>query len=109
MPPKLSKINTDYILQKETFHDKSVQSTINILKSNEENGLTKQVINERLLKFGPNEIESGKKITVYEIFINQFKSILVFALVLTTIISLAMQEYLEALIIFINLLFVLLR
>ncbi|MDD3160264.1 MAG: HAD-IC family P-type ATPase, partial [Candidatus ainarchaeum sp.] len=99
------KTNLDKIisnkLQKETFHNKSAQSTIATLQSNEENGLSKQIVKERLLEFGLNEIESGKKITIYEIFINQFKSILVFALVLTTLISLAMQEYLEALIIFI--------
>jgi len=56
------------------------------LKTGEE-GLTEEEARERLLKFGPNELEKKKQTSKLEIFLNQFKSVLVLILIFATVFS----------------------
>jgi Ca2+-transporting ATPase len=59
-------------------------------------GLSSQEAQARLLKYGPNELKEEKKISRLEIFLNQFKSILVIILIGATIFSAAIGEVLDA-------------
>ncbi|RLJ09075.1 MAG: ATPase, partial [Candidatus Aenigmatarchaeota archaeon] len=65
------------------------------LKTGEE-GLTEEEARERLLKFGPNELEKKKQTSKLEIFLNQFKSVLVLILIFATVFSALIGEILDA-------------
>ncbi|MCX6814391.1 MAG: calcium-translocating P-type ATPase, SERCA-type [Candidatus Aenigmarchaeota archaeon] len=61
-----------------------------------EKGLSEQDVQTRLQKYGTNEIREEKKISRLEIFLNQFKSILVIILIGATVFSAAIGEILDA-------------
>lgn len=69
-------------------------------------GLTSKEASERLLKNGRNEIVSEKKISVFYIFFSSFKDIMIIILFFAAILSVVLQEYLNAimigLIVFLN-------
>ncbi|QSZ28003.1 calcium-translocating P-type ATPase, SERCA-type [Aceticella autotrophica] len=61
------------------------------------NGLTEQEAQKRFLKFGPNVLEGSKKITPFEIFLDQFKDFIVMVLLAATLFSALMGEVADAL------------
>lgn len=65
---------------------KSVQEVFQNLKTSEE-GLTDKEVAKRLLNDGKNEIPKGKKVTVLDIFIEQFKSPIIIILIVAAIFS----------------------
>ena len=64
-------------------------------------GLSGQEAQSRLLKYGPNELKEEKRISRLEIFLNQFRSILVIILIGATIFSAVIGEILDAIVILI--------
>lgn len=65
-----------------------------------ENGLSEQEAKLRLEKFGFNEIKERKKISPLKIFFRQFKSFLIGILLVAAIVSLFLNEMLDASVIF---------
>lgn len=65
---------------------KSIQEVFQNLKTSE-NGLTDKEVEQRLLNDGRNEIPKGKKTTLLDIFIEQFKSPIIFILIVAAIFS----------------------
>ncbi len=61
-----------------------------------EKGLSEQEAQARLLRYGPNELKEEKRISRLEIFLNQFKSILVIILIGATVFSAVIGEVLDA-------------
>ncbi|MEM5871625.1 MAG: cation-translocating P-type ATPase, partial [Candidatus Aenigmatarchaeota archaeon] len=61
-----------------------------------ENGLTDKEATSRLQKFGYNELEKRKEISKLQIFIGQFKSLLVLILIGATIFSAIIGEVIDA-------------
>jgi len=59
-------------------------------------GLSREEAAERFRQYGPNRLKSAKKAGAAKIFASQFKDILVLILLASTIISVAMGEYVEA-------------
>ena len=59
-------------------------------------GLTSKEASARLAKFGLNEIKEKKGISPVTIFINQFKSFIVFILIAAVVVSLAVNEKVDA-------------
>lgn len=71
---------TEYYKQK--FED--------VLKSHEvklESGLSKGEAEERLQKYGPNVLDSGKKINPFKLFLSQFNDVLVIVLIIAAAVS----------------------
>ncbi|MBI4439602.1 calcium-translocating P-type ATPase, SERCA-type [Candidatus Woesearchaeota archaeon] len=62
-------------------------------------GLSQQEAEARLKQYGFNEIKEAKKISPWEIFLRQFKSIVIWILVAATIISAFLAEYVDAIVI----------
>ena len=59
-------------------------------------GLSQREAENRLKKFGANSLMSNKKISPQKILVAQFKDVLVLILIASTILSLIMGEYIEA-------------
>lgn len=64
-------------------------------------GLAEKEVRERLKKYGFNEIKQEKKINPLKIFFNQFRDFLIIILLIATIISFALGETIDAIVIFI--------
>jgi Ca2+-transporting ATPase len=68
-------------------------------------GLREKEAKNRLTQYGRNEITEERKITKWEIFLRQFKSVLIFILLVAALLSLVVGEYLDFLAILMILLF----
>lgn len=65
------------------------------LKSSER-GLTKEEVRERLTKYGYNKLEDDEKISKLKIILNQFKSPLIFILLIAVVITAILHEYIDS-------------
>jgi Ca2+-transporting ATPase len=81
------------LLEKREWHAIDVESVLEPLGTTRK-GISDREASERLGKFGPNELTEEKKITPFELFVGQFKSILVVILIISAVVSayLAIQE-----------------
>jgi len=77
------------------WHNLSSPKIQQILKTSE-NGLSKEEVQRRLKKYGLNELPSQKKFSTGKIFIDQFKSPLVYVLAIAAIISFALKDLTDA-------------
>jgi Ca2+-transporting ATPase len=68
------------------YHKKEIKEVFAELKTSEK-GLTEKEAEERLQKYGPNEIKEEKKISPIKILVNQFKNFLIYILFAAVIIS----------------------
>ena len=62
----------------------------------DERGLSEHEAKQRLKKYGPNVFAQGKKVRPAAIFISQFKDVLIIILVISTLLSVFMGEFTEA-------------
>lgn len=82
----------------DTYYLMSTDEVLSSLTCSEK-GLSDETAQERLLKEGPNEIEKKKKISPVRIFIRQFTSFIVIILLAAIVISLLIDERLDAIVI----------
>ena len=80
------------------MHNKTIEQVFKELKTSDK-GLSEASAEERLKQYGLNEIKEGKKISPWEIFFAQFKSVVIWILILATIISAFLKEYIDAIVI----------
>lgn len=80
------------------WHNLSVSSVFKELKTNEK-GLSSDEAEKRLKKYGGNKLPAEKRLASWQVFINQFKSPLIFILLIATVISLILHEYVDAVVI----------
>lgn len=90
--------------QNNTWHVKTVEETFTELES-QPAGLTQAQADERLRRFGPNEIQAAKRISAWEILLEQFKNILILILLAATALSLFLGHGVESIVIAIIVLF----
>ncbi|BAL80885.1 cation-translocating P-type ATPase [Caldisericum exile] len=64
-----------------------------------EKGLTSEEVEERLKKFGKNELPEGKKETLIQKFINQFTNFLIIILIFASIVSAVFGELIDSIVI----------
>lgn len=88
------------------WHSLSEKEVLSELKSDLSKGLSDKEVSNRLKKYGKNKIKSEKKITIWKMFLDQFKSLLVLILIFASLISIAIGHLLDGvvigIIIFIN-------
>ena len=85
---------------KKEWHSIGTEDTFDALKTRQD-GLHEQEAMHRLTIFGYNEFEEGERRGYFRIFLDQFKSPLVFILLVAGIATLLLAEYTDALVIFI--------
>ncbi|TXT67703.1 MAG: Calcium-transporting ATPase [Promethearchaeota archaeon] len=86
------------ILEKESFYDKSVEKSLEILESSER-GVSKEEALKRLQIFGRNELTAQKKDSKLKLFFKQFNDFLIIILIIAALISAIVGEYIESIII----------
>jgi Ca2+-transporting ATPase len=68
-------------------HSMEIEEIVKELDTNLKSGLTEKEAQERLLKFGKNELIKEKEKSAWQIFLEQFKDFLVYLLIFAIIIS----------------------
>jgi Ca2+-transporting ATPase len=74
------------------WHSKTVDEVLDDLETDPV-GLTEQEVEQRLAKYGPNELEERKGISALQIFLSQFKDVFVIMLLIAMAISFATAYY----------------
>ncbi|MEH1900076.1 MAG: cation-translocating P-type ATPase [Nostoc sp.] len=69
------------------WHSLEVDKALDLLNSNADSGLTPQEIQQRLQKYGPNELEETAGRSTWEILLDQFKNIMLLMLIGVALIS----------------------
>ncbi|MBI2658009.1 calcium-translocating P-type ATPase, PMCA-type [Candidatus Woesearchaeota archaeon] len=82
------------------MHNKSTEQALKELGSSGK-GLSDQEAESRLKEYGLNEIKESKKIPPWKIFLDQFKSVVLWILIAATLISAFLKEYIDAMVILI--------
>lgn len=76
-----------YIPDRVSWHTRSVKDTLELLNTNPEVGLTSQDVEKRWQQYGSNEIKEIAGRTSWQIFLDQFKNIMLLMLIAVAIIS----------------------
>ncbi len=83
----------------EKYFQKSVTEIESELNTSMANGLDESEVKTRLEKVGPNQLEEGKKRTVWNMLIDQFKDVLIIILLVSAVISVLLGEVTDAIVI----------
>ncbi len=81
------------------WHAVEPEVALNILGSDPEQGLTDNEANTRLNLYGPNEVADAKKVSSWKLLLAQFRETLVLILIAAAIISAAIGEAIDAVVI----------
>ena len=73
-------------MENKAWHAEDIESVLKLLGTNRR-GIEEKDAKERLEHYGPNELKEERKTTPLELFIGQFKSVLVIILILSAIVS----------------------
>jgi Ca2+-transporting ATPase len=79
----------------QAWHTKTSEQVLQQLQSSI-TGLSSTEAAQRLLSNGPNELKEGKRISAWQIFLGQFKSLIVWILIVAGIISGVLGEMVDA-------------
>ncbi|KAF9364044.1 Na+ ATPase [Mortierella sp. NVP85] len=77
------------------YHTFTIEQVAEQLSTNTLEGLTTREANERLKKYGPNELQGSGGVKWYKVLWRQVANTLVFILLVATIISFAAKDYTE--------------
>ncbi|HDD72147.1 MAG TPA: cation-transporting P-type ATPase, partial [Candidatus Bathyarchaeota archaeon] len=80
------------------WHALDVEEVLGTL-STTRSGLTDDEASERLRKYGPNELPTGRRLVALRIFANQFKDVFVAILLVATAISAFLGKVVDTLVI----------
>jgi Ca2+-transporting ATPase len=83
------------------MHNKSIEEITSEYKTDIGSGLSSSEVEKRLGEYGKNRLKEGKTQSFMELFINQFKSILIIILLLAALVSAIIGEFTEGIVIMI--------
>ena len=83
----------------ENWHSQSVQAVIDQLKT-EIDGLSKQEVADRLIRYGPNQIAEIKTRGPLLRFLYQFHNVLIYVLIVAAVVTTILQHWVDAGVIF---------
>src|SRR3990167_6171123 len=81
------------------YYQKTAQEVVSEFSTNLEKGLSVSTAKDRLATFGPNEIAQRRTETILEIFLQQFKSPLIYILIFAAALVLVLGGKIDALVI----------
>lgn len=81
-------------MKTEAWHAYKIQKVFQDLNSSRK-GLSKFEVKKRLARFGENKLPEEKRLSGLQIFLNQFKSPLIYILLVAAIISFVMKEFID--------------
>jgi len=77
------------------FHTKNIDETLSVLETNS-SGLNSNEASKRQEKYGLNVLPSKAELTLFQHFLQQFKSPIIYILLLASFMALSIQEYTDA-------------
>ncbi len=77
------------------FHTKNIEQTFSILNTST-TGLTNEEVSKRQEIYGPNILPSEPDMTLFAHFLQQFKSPIIYVLLIATFMALVIKEYTDA-------------
>ena len=87
------------------WHAMEAATVLAELKAETARGITTEEAQARLAQHGPNELTHEEKAPPWHLFVNQFKSILILILIVATVLSAFVGEYVDAVIILVIIVF----
>jgi P-type Ca2+ transporter type 2C len=87
------------------WHSMDVDGVLKELQVDPHRGLAAEEVQSRLRERGPNELTQEEKASPWALFFNQFKNILIAILIIATVLSALLGEYVDAIIIFVIIVF----
>ncbi|MAT44145.1 MAG: ATPase [Anaerolineaceae bacterium] len=78
------------------WHALSTQETLESLQTHLEHGLTDQEVEQRLKKYGPNQLEEKEGTTFIQMVISQLNNFVVILLIVAAIVSAILGEWIDA-------------
>ncbi|HSL27757.1 MAG TPA: cation-translocating P-type ATPase [Anaerolineales bacterium] len=91
-------------METKPWHTLAIEKSFQELGS-QRNGLSRLEAEERLHKYGPNELQAAHRISPWEILLEQFKNVLILILLGATVISLFLGHGIESVVIAVIVLF----
>ncbi len=91
-------------MEQNYWHAKTVEQALDALDS-QPGGITQADAAERLIRYGPNEIQAAERISAWHILIEQFKNVLILILLGATVLSLFLGHGIESIVIAVIVLF----
>ena len=88
-----------------SWHAMEATAVVAELNADVQRGITPADAQSRLVQHGPNELTNEEKASAWELFFNQFKNILIVILIVATVLSAFVGEYIDAVIILVIIVF----
>jgi len=82
------------------WHNLSIQETAKIFNIDTKEGLSEKQVKTNQKEFGFNELPQKKPLSQVQIFLDQFKNILIYILIVSGIVTLILKEWADMIIIF---------
>ena len=87
------------------WHDRPADVLLTQLRVDPDKGLDPEDVARRLAEHGPNELSHAEKASPFTLFFNQFKNVLIIILIVATVLSALVGEWIDAIIICVLILF----
>ncbi|MCJ7595554.1 MAG: cation-transporting P-type ATPase, partial [Desulfobacterales bacterium] len=87
------------------WHAMDVMQILTELKCDPKSGLSAKEAEDRINKYGYNELTKGEQVSPFTLFLNQFKNVLIIILLVATVLSALVGELLDAALILVIVLF----
>lgn len=87
------------VMGKQLWYSKSVEKTCKDLGTNKETGLVPSQVDRLRVTYGLNELQKKSEATILQMFLEQFKDYLVIILIIASIISIAIGEITDSIVI----------
>lgn len=91
----VQKIDDSDSIQTTLWHSKNVDETLDLLHTSND-GLSESEVENRIKKYGKNELTVEEQLSPFLLFISQFKSLLIVILIAAAVISYSIGEIVEA-------------
>ena len=83
-------------ISQSNWHSQTANATIEVLDSDHSKGISPEMARQRLEEYGPNELIEKPRPGFWALLLNQFNNFLIIILIVASIISVILGEYIDA-------------